>query len=38
MVNSDQFLPTNMISTTMRDTMLARGLVTADRLRARGVL
>jgi len=38
MVNSDQFLPANMISTTMRDAMLARGLVTADRLRARGVL
>ncbi|MGI3213201.1 helix-turn-helix domain-containing protein [Roseovarius tibetensis] len=38
MVNSDQFLPPNMISTTMRDAMLARGLVTADRLRARGVL
>jgi DNA-binding Lrp family transcriptional regulator len=38
MVNSDQFLPANMISTTMRDAMLDRGLVTADRLRARGVL
>ena len=38
MVNSEQFLPANMISTTMRDAMLARGLVTADRLRERGVL
>ncbi len=38
MVNSDQFLPANMISNAMRDAMLARGLVTADRLRARGVL
>jgi hypothetical protein len=38
MVNSEQFLPANMISTTMRDAMLARGLVTTDRLRARGVL
>jgi hypothetical protein len=38
MVNSEQFLPANMISTTMRHAMLARGLVTADRLRARGVL
>jgi len=38
LVNSDQFLPANMISNAMRDAMLARGLVTADRLRARGVL
>jgi hypothetical protein len=38
LVNSERFLPANMISTTMRDAMLARGLVTADRLRARGVL
>ncbi|RBI69884.1 helix-turn-helix domain-containing protein [Roseovarius sp. TE539] len=37
MVNSEQFLPANMISTTMRDAMLARGLVTADRMRERGV-
>ena len=38
MVNSDDFLPTSMISQTMRDAMLARGLVTPERLRMRGVL
>jgi hypothetical protein len=38
LVNSDQFLPANMISNAMCDAMLARGLVTAERLRARGVL
>jgi Helix-turn-helix domain len=38
MVNSDDFLPASMISNTMRDAMLARGLVTPERLRARGVL
>jgi hypothetical protein len=38
MVNSDTFLPANTISNTMRDAMLARGLVTPERLRARGVL
>ncbi|AUH32352.1 helix-turn-helix domain-containing protein [Paracoccus tegillarcae] len=37
LVNSDRFLPTSMISNTMRDAMLARGLVTAERLRKRGV-
>jgi len=37
LVNSDRFLPANTISNTMRDAMLARGLVTAERLRARGV-
>lgn len=37
LVNSDQFLPASMISTTMRDVLLARGLVTLERLRARGV-
>jgi hypothetical protein len=37
LVNSDRFLPTSAISTTMRDAMLSRGLVTADRLRERGV-
>jgi len=36
MVNSDRFLPANTISNTIRDAMLARGLVTAERLRARG--
>ena len=33
MVNSDRYLPAN----TIRDAMLARGLVTPERLRARGV-
>jgi hypothetical protein len=37
LVNSDQFLPACMISTTMRDVLLARGLVTLERLHARGV-
>ena len=37
LVNSDRYLPVNAISNTMRDTMLARGLVTPDRLRQRGV-
>lgn len=37
LVNSDRFLPTSMISNTMRDAMLARGLVTPERLRERGV-
>ncbi len=37
MVNSDDFLPANTISNTTRDAMLARGLVTPDRLRMRGV-
>jgi len=37
MVNSDRFLPANTISNTLRDAMLSRGLVTPERLRARGV-
>jgi len=37
LVNSDGFLPANTISNTMRDAMLARGLVTAERLQMRGV-
>ncbi|MGL4648197.1 MAG: helix-turn-helix domain-containing protein, partial [Caldilineaceae bacterium] len=37
MVNGDGFLPANTISNTLRDAMLARGLVTAERLRVRGV-
>ena len=36
-VNSDEYLPDGMISTAMCDVMLARGLVTADRLRQRGM-
>jgi hypothetical protein len=38
LVNSDRFLPPTTISTTMRDAMLARGLVTPERLQQRGVL
>jgi len=38
LVNSEQFLPPSMISNAMCDAMLTRGLVTADRLRQRGVL
>ena len=37
LVNSDRYLPVSAISNTMRDTMLARGLVTPERLRERGV-
>lgn len=38
LVNGDGHLPSNAISNTVRDAMLARGLVTSERLRARGVL
>lgn len=38
LVNSDDFLPASMISNSIRDAMLARGLVTPERLRDRGVL
>ncbi|OIQ07215.1 MAG: GntR family transcriptional regulator [Rhodobacteraceae bacterium CG2_30_10_405] len=37
LVNSDRYLPANTISNTTRDAMLARGLVTPERLRMRGV-
>ena len=37
LVNSDGYLPVSAIRNTMRDAMLARGLVTAERLRERGV-
>jgi hypothetical protein len=37
LVNSDRFLPASMISNSVRDAMLARGLVTVERLRMRGV-
>ena len=37
-VNSDGFLPPSMISNSILEAMLARGLVTAERLRERGVL
>ena len=36
-VNSDDYLPASMISNAMCEEMLARRLVTADRLRQRGV-
>ncbi|UWQ90423.1 helix-turn-helix domain-containing protein [Rhodobacteraceae bacterium M382] len=38
LVNSDCFLPPNMIGNVMRDAMLAKGLVTPQQLRMRGVL
>jgi hypothetical protein len=38
MVNSDRYVPVSAISNSMRDAMLARGLVTAERLRERGIL
>ncbi|MCC5972144.1 MAG: helix-turn-helix domain-containing protein [Pararhodobacter sp.] len=37
LVNSDRFLPPSMISNAMCAAMLARGLVTIERLRERGV-
>ncbi len=37
LVNSDRYLPANTVSNAMRTAMLARGLVTAERMRARGV-
>ena len=37
LVNSDKFLPSSMISNAMCEAMLARGLVTVERLRERGV-
>ncbi|MDE4063644.1 hypothetical protein PXK48_21110 [Phaeobacter gallaeciensis] len=37
MVNSDRYLPVSAISNSMRDAMLARGLVTLERLRERGI-
>jgi hypothetical protein len=37
LVNSDRYLPVSTISNTTRDAMLARGLVTPERLRLRGV-
>ncbi|MBC9247503.1 helix-turn-helix domain-containing protein [Paracoccus sp. 11-3] len=38
MVNGDGYLPSNAISNTVRNALLERGLVTAQRLRERGVL
>ena len=37
MVNSEGYLPQSVISNTIRDAMLVRGLVTPERLRQRGV-
>ena len=37
MVNADGFLPDSVITNTIRDAMLVRGLVTPERLRQRGV-
>ncbi|WP_022705124.1 helix-turn-helix domain-containing protein [Pseudorhodobacter ferrugineus] len=37
LVNSDRYLPVSAISNTIRDAMLARGLVTPERLWMRGV-
>lgn len=37
LVNSDRFLPPNAISNALRDTLLARGLVTHERLHQRGI-
>ena len=36
-VNADGYLPVSAISNTMRDAMLGRGLITAERLRERGI-
>ena len=36
-INSDRYLPVSAINNTLRDAMLGRGLVTAERLRMRGV-
>jgi len=38
LVNSDRFMPANMVGNVMRDAMLAKGLVTPQQLRMRGVL
>jgi hypothetical protein len=37
-VNSDEYLPVSMISNAICEAMLARKLVTTDRLRQRGIL
>ncbi|CAN1576099.1 Helix-turn-helix domain containing protein [Paracoccaceae bacterium] len=37
MVNSDGYVPVSSITNTIRDAMLAHGLVTPERLRQRGV-
>lgn len=37
LVNSDRYVPASAITNSTRDAMLARGLVTAERLRERGI-
>ncbi len=37
MVNSDGYVPVSSITNSIRDVMLAHGLVTPERLRMRGV-
>jgi hypothetical protein len=37
LINSDRYLPVSAITNSTRDAMLARGLVTAERLRERGI-
>jgi hypothetical protein len=36
-INSDRYLPVSAINNTVRDAMPGRGLVTAERLRERGI-
>ena len=36
-INSDRYLPVSAINNIVRDAMLGRGLVTAERLRMRGI-
>ena len=37
LVNSDRYVPASAITNSTRDAMLARRLVTAERLRERGI-
>ena len=37
LINANGYLPVSAIKNTMRDAMLARGLVTPERLRERGI-
>ena len=37
LINTNGYLPVSAINNTMRDAMLARGLVTPERLRERGI-
>ncbi len=38
LVNSDRYLPASMVGNVIREAMLAKGLVTTQQLRMRGVL